>query len=100
MAASLDLVKHYQYMVIDKITRGESANKEAAILKLMGAQMANETASEAVQALGGYGYMREYGVERALRDAKLFEIGGGTSEIQKMIIAKQVIKETLSASRA
>ncbi|MGK5082374.1 acyl-CoA dehydrogenase family protein [Bdellovibrionota bacterium FG-1] len=95
IAASLDMVRHYQYMVVTKLARGQSANKEAAILKFMGGRMANEVAAEAVQALGGYGYMREYGVERAMRDAKLYEIGGGTSEIQKLIIAKQVIKETL-----
>ena len=95
IAGSLEMTRHYQNGVIEKLSRGASANKEAAILKLMGARFSNECASEAVQALGGYGYMREYGVERAMRDAKLYEIGGGTSEIQKMIIAKQVIKETL-----
>jgi alkylation response protein AidB-like acyl-CoA dehydrogenase len=100
IASSLEMTRHYQNGVIEKLSRGESANKEAAILKLMGSRLANECASEAVQALGGYGYMREYGVERAMRDAKLFEIGGGTSEIQKMIIAKQVIKEVLGAGRA
>ena len=96
IASSLDMVRTYQYRVIEILSRGKSANKEAAILKLTGARLCYEAAGEAVQALGGYGYMREYGVERALRDSKLYEIGGGTSEIQKMIIAKQVIKETLS----
>jgi isovaleryl-CoA dehydrogenase len=96
ISASLEIMRTYQYMVIDKLSRGESANKEAAILKLMGGRLAFEAADEAVQALGGYGYMREYGVERCLRDAKLYEIGGGTSEIQKMIIAKQAIKEVLN----
>jgi alkylation response protein AidB-like acyl-CoA dehydrogenase len=100
ISASLELIRTYQYMVVEKLSRGESANKEAAILKLMGSRMANEAASEAVQALGGYGYMREYGVERCLRDAKLYEIGGGTSEIQTLIIAKQAIKEVLSANNA
>jgi alkylation response protein AidB-like acyl-CoA dehydrogenase len=86
--------------VVEKLMRGESANKEAAVLKVMGSRFANEVADEAVQALGGYGYMREYQVERCLRDAKLFDIGGGTSEIQKLIIAKQTIREILSHGRA
>ncbi len=100
MAASLDMTRHYQYMVLDKLSRGETANKEAAVLKLLGAQLANASTTEAVQCMGGYGYMREYQVERCMRDAKLYEIGGGTNEIQKMIIAKQVIKEVLSGARA
>lgn len=100
MSASLEMTREYQYRVVEKLSRGQAANKEAAILKLMGARFCNEVAGEAVQALGGYGYMQEYGVERAFRDAKLFEIGGGTSEIQKMIIAKQAIKETLSGNFA
>ncbi len=95
MSGSLEVLRNYQYLVMQKLCRGESANKEAAILKFMGSRMCNEAADTAVQILGGYGYMREYQVERCLRDAKLFDIGGGTSEIQKMIVAKQTIKEIL-----
>jgi alkylation response protein AidB-like acyl-CoA dehydrogenase len=100
MAASVEMTRTYLYKVLDKLSRGESANKEAAIAKFMGSRMAVEVANQAVQCLGGYGYMREYQVERCLRDAKLFDIGGGTSEIQKMIVAKQAIKEVLSGAGA
>ena len=48
---------------------------------------------DTIQVLGGYGYMQEYPVERYMRDAKLLEIGGGTSEIQKLIIARELLKE-------
>ena len=54
--------------------------------------MATKVALDAIQILGGYGYMREYPVERYMRDAKLLEIGGGTSEIQKLIIARELLK--------
>jgi alkylation response protein AidB-like acyl-CoA dehydrogenase len=96
MSARYELIATYQNAAISKLMRGEGANKEAAILKVMGSRFANEVADEAVQALGGYGYMQEYQVERCLRDAKLYDIGGGTSEIQKLIIAKQTIREILS----
>ncbi len=62
--------------------------KEAAMAKLFASEMATKAALEAVQILGGYGYMREYQVERYVRDAKLCEIGEGTSEVQRMVIAK------------
>jgi alkylation response protein AidB-like acyl-CoA dehydrogenase len=96
MAAAVELTRTYLYKVVDKLMRGESANKEAAILKFTGSELCFKVANEAVQCMGGYGYMREYQVERCLRDAKLFDIGGGTTEIQKMIVAKQTIKELMT----
>ncbi|MCC7443011.1 MAG: acyl-CoA dehydrogenase family protein [Bdellovibrionales bacterium] len=97
MSSKLDITRSYLYSVIRSIADGRSVNKEAAVAKYLGAKYCMEVASDAVQCLGGYGYMREYQVERCLRDAKLFEIGGGTSEIQKMIIAKQTIKGLMEA---
>jgi alkylation response protein AidB-like acyl-CoA dehydrogenase len=67
--------------------------KEAAMAKLFASTIANEVASEAIQVHGGYGYVREYLVERALRDAKITEIYEGTSEIQHIVIARQILKE-------
>jgi alkylation response protein AidB-like acyl-CoA dehydrogenase len=96
MSAKLDMTRVYLYSVVDKLQAGGAANKEAAILKFMGSRFAFEVANEAVQCLGGYGYMREYQVERCLRDAKLYDIGGGTTEIQKLIVAKQTVKELMS----
>ncbi|GAB3066486.1 acyl-CoA dehydrogenase family protein [Virgibacillus ainsalahensis] len=64
--------------------------KEAAYAKLYATETAFRTANQAIQIHGGYGYMREYEVERYLRDAKLLEIGEGTSEIQRLVIARQL----------
>jgi alkylation response protein AidB-like acyl-CoA dehydrogenase len=96
VSASLEMTRTYLVHCLHLLAEAKSINKEAAIAKMMGSQMAVEAAREAIQVLGGYGYMREYQVERCFRDAKLYEIGGGTTEIQKMIIAKQTIKEVLS----
>ncbi len=95
VSSKLEVIRTYEYDVLEKLSSGAQINKEAAILKLLASQWVFETANHAVQTLGGYGYMREYQVERCLRDAKLFEIGGGTSEIQKLIIAKQTIKSIM-----
>lgn len=66
--------------------------KEAAIAKLFASEIATKAALDAVQILGGYGYMREYQVERLVRDAKLCEIGEGTSEVQRLVIARKVLE--------
>ncbi len=71
----------------------ESYIKEAAMAKLYASKIAMEVATEAIQVHGGYGYVREYLVERALRDAKITEIYEGTSEIQHIVIARQLLKE-------
>jgi len=65
---------------------------EASQAKLFASEMAVRTASEAVQILGGYGYMQEYEVERIFRDVRMGTIGGGTSEIQRLIIARELLK--------
>jgi alkylation response protein AidB-like acyl-CoA dehydrogenase len=93
MAAAYEICSTYLYDTIERLTRGENVNKQAAILKYITAEKSNMVANEAIQFHGGYGYMTEYQVERVLRDTKALEIGAGTSEIQKLIIAKQVIKE-------
>jgi alkylation response protein AidB-like acyl-CoA dehydrogenase len=66
---------------------------EASVCKLYGARMATEVAMEAVQLMGGNGYMQEFVVERLARDAKLLQIGGGTDEIQIVTIAKHLLRE-------
>lgn len=71
----------------------ESYIKEAAMAKLYASTIAMEVANEAIQIHGGYGYVREYLVERALRDAKITQIYEGTSEIQHIVIARQLLKE-------
>ncbi len=72
---------------------GKSYIKEASMAKLYASKVSVENALEAIQILGGYGYVREYKVERFLRDAKITEIYEGTSEIQKIVIARELLKE-------
>ncbi|MEW5913959.1 MAG: acyl-CoA dehydrogenase family protein [Thermodesulfobacteriota bacterium] len=93
MATRLDIVRHYTYSLCPLVDKGLKLTKEAAIIKYYASAMATKAALDAIQIHGGYGYMREYPVERYMRDAKLVEIGGGTSEIQKMIIARELLRE-------
>jgi len=73
--------------------RGKPYVQEAAMAKLFASEAAMRATIQAVQILGGYGYIREYPVERFMRDAKLCEIGEGTSEVQRLIIARRLIRE-------
>jgi butyryl-CoA dehydrogenase len=72
--------------------QGRPYTKEASMAKLFASEMCTQACLEAIQIHGGYGYTKEYHVERFLRDAKLLEIGEGTSEVQRMVLAKQLIK--------
>jgi alkylation response protein AidB-like acyl-CoA dehydrogenase len=72
---------------------GKPFTKESAIAKVFSSEMAMRVTKNAIQIHGGYGYMDEYEVERFYRDAKLYEIGEGTSEIQRIVIARQILKE-------
>lgn len=72
--------------------QGRPYSKEAAMAKLYASELATKSALNAIQIHGGYGYTKEYHVERFLRDAKLLEIGEGTSEVQKMIISRELLK--------
>jgi len=74
------------------VDRGIKVTMEASMAKYHASVMATRVALDAIQIMGGYGYMKEYNVERYMRDAKLVEIGGGTSEIQKLIIARELLK--------
>ncbi len=70
--------------------QGRPFGKEAAMCKLYASEICMEVTNQAVQLHGGYGYMKEYHVERMMRDAKLLEIGEGTSEIQRTVIARLI----------
>lgn len=96
IGAEFEVLKAYGIQLREKLVRGEKITKEAAIMKLLLSKLSVRAADEAIQILGGYGYMTEYRVERFYRDAKLYEIGGGTSEIQKLVIAKEIAKEYLA----
>ncbi|MBU2470499.1 MAG: acyl-CoA dehydrogenase, partial [Proteobacteria bacterium] len=93
MATALDISRQYVYSLCPLIDKGVKLTKEASMAKYYASTMATKAGLDAIQILGGYGYMREYPVERYMRDAKLVEIGGGTSEIQKMIIARELLRE-------
>ena len=73
--------------------QGKPINKEAAMAKLFASETAMEVTREAIQVHGGYGYVKDYDVERFFRDAKILEIGEGTSEIQRMIISREILKD-------
>jgi alkylation response protein AidB-like acyl-CoA dehydrogenase len=72
---------------------GVEFSREAAMAKLFASEMSARVTSQAIQLHGGYGYIREYPVERMFRDNKLTEIGEGTSEIQRLVIARSLLKE-------
>ena len=93
MATTLCVARQYTYSLGPLVEKGIKLTKEASIAKYFASRMATKIALDAIQIFGGYGYMKEYGVERYMRDAKLVEIGGGTSEIQKLIIARELLKE-------
>ncbi|GAA3461457.1 acyl-CoA dehydrogenase family protein [Saccharothrix longispora] len=78
------------YQAASKMLRGEPFKREAAIAKLVSSEAAMDNAREATQVFGGYGFMNEYPVGRFYRDAKILEIGEGTSEVQKMLIAREL----------
>ena len=91
MATQIEAARHLVYYAAWKKDRGSPVIKEAAMAKLFSSETAMMVTTEAIQVLGGYGYIKEYGVERFFRDAKILEIGEGTSEIQRMIIARELI---------
>lgn len=90
MAMKIELARNMVYKAAWLKDEGRPFTKEAAMCKLYASEIAMEVANEAVQIHGGYGYMREYEVERMMRDAKLLEIGEGTSEVQRMVISKLI----------
>jgi acyl-CoA dehydrogenase len=90
MATKIEAARDLTYQGLRLFITGQDALKEVSMAKLFACRAAVEVADEAVQIHGGYGYMREYDVERALRDARLGPIGGGTDEIMKEIIGKQL----------
>ncbi|WP_017728719.1 acyl-CoA dehydrogenase [Halalkalibacterium ligniniphilum] len=90
MAMEIELARNMVLKAAWLKDKGRPFAKEAAFAKLFASETATRVANEAIQIHGGYGYMREYEVERMLRDAKLLEIGEGTSEIQRLVIARQL----------
>ena len=94
MYTALQSARAFTYRVADQFDRGEPTRSDAAACLLMASQSAVQVALEAVQCLGGNGYINEYPTGRLLRDAKLYEIGAGTSEIRRMLIGRELFKAT------
>jgi acyl-CoA dehydrogenase len=92
MATDIEAGRWLTYAACQRYQAGEEAVREISMVKLFTAEMVNRVAYGCVQLHGGYGYMREYPVERFARDARLMTIGGGTSEIMKDIIAKALVR--------
>ncbi|MGJ9460508.1 acyl-CoA dehydrogenase family protein [Oceanobacillus sp. CF4.6] len=90
MAMEVELARNMVHKAAWLKDEGKAFGKEAAYAKLFATETAFRSANQAIQIHGGYGYMREYEVERYLRDAKLLEIGEGTSEIQRLVIAREL----------
>jgi isovaleryl-CoA dehydrogenase len=94
MYSTMMACKAYVYAVAQACDRGETSRKDAAGAILYAAEKATWMAGEAIQALGGNGYINEYPTGRLWRDAKLYEIGAGTSEIRRMLIGRELFNET------
>ncbi|WP_097461283.1 isovaleryl-CoA dehydrogenase [Mangrovitalea sediminis] len=94
MYTELNACRAYLYAVAQSCDRGEATRKDAAGVILYCSERATRMALEAIQILGGNGYTNEYSTGRLLRDAKLYEIGAGTQEIRRMLIGRELFKET------
>ncbi len=93
MATELDAARLLNYRAATMLDRGERVTKESAMAKLFASEAAVRIAGEAVQIHGGYGFIKDYPVEKFYRDVKLCTIGEGTSEIQRLVIARQLLKD-------
>ena len=95
MYTTLNACRAYVYAVAQACDRGQTTRKDAAGAILYSAERATQMALDAIQLLGGSGYVNEYATGRLLRDAKLYEIGAGTSEIRRMLIGRELFEDTL-----
>ena len=94
MYTQMNAARAYVYTVAQSCDRGETTRKDAAGAILYSAELATKMALDAIQLLGGNGYINEYPTGRLLRDAKLYEIGAGTSEIRRMLIGRELFNES------
>lgn len=92
MATDLEAAKLLTFQAADMKNRGVNVNKESAMAKYYASEVAVRNSTEAVQIFGGYGYTKDYPVEKFYRDSKLCTIGEGTSEIQKLVISRAILK--------
>jgi isovaleryl-CoA dehydrogenase len=95
MYTELNASRSYLYAVARACDQGLVSRKDAASVILFAAEKATQMALQAIQILGGNGYINEYPTGRLLRDAKLYEIGAGTSEIRRMLVGRELFNDTL-----
>jgi acyl-CoA dehydrogenase len=100
MAREISAARLLVWHAADKIDRGERNTLEAAFAKCHAADTVMRVTTDAVQIFGGYGYSTEYPVEKLMRDAKVFQIYEGTSQIQRIIIARELLRTRASRSPA
>jgi len=93
MATEIEAAELLIYHAADKKNKGHEMTKEGAMAKYFTSELAVKVASDAVQIFGGYGYTKDFPVEKFYRDAKLCTIGEGTSEIQKIVISKSILRD-------
>lgn len=93
MATKIECSRQLTYNAAEVLDSGGNVNKLSAMAKLFASETAVEVSNDAIQILGGYGYTKDYPVEKFYRDAKLCTIGEGTSEIQKLVISRCILKE-------
>ncbi|MCS6817007.1 MAG: acyl-CoA dehydrogenase family protein [Blastocatellia bacterium] len=94
MATQIEAARLLTYHAAERKAQGYRVTKEASMAKLFASEMAVRVCEEAIQIFGGYGYIRDYPVEKFWRDAKLLTIGEGTSEIQRLVIAREILRGT------
>ncbi len=94
MYTALQSARAFSYRIAAQFDRGQPTRQDAAACLLLASQSAVQVALEAIQTLGGNGYINEYSTGRLLRDAKLYEIGAGTSEIRRMLIGRELMRVT------
>ena len=92
MATKIEAAKLLTFRAADLKNRGQSVTRESAMAKLYASEIAVEVANDGVQIFGGYGYIKDFPAEKYYRDAKLCTIGEGTSEIQKLVISRSILK--------
>lgn len=92
MATQIEAAELLIYQAADKLMRGEKMTKESAMAKYYASEVSVRVATDAVQIFGGYGYTKDFPVEKYYRDSKLCTIGEGTSEIQKLVIARDILQ--------
>ncbi len=93
MATKVEAARQLVYSAADKLDHGQKVTTEAAMAKYFASEIANEVAYKSVQIHGGYGYMKDYAIERIYRDARILPIYEGTSEIQKLVISRSVLAD-------